>query len=613
VKQEEQMDPSGKSDRVLHLAVALALTALCVHAEAALPAAGRVFIDTNGDGRLSAGDEGLGGAVVSDGTTVLKTDAEGAFAFQADTDPMLQEGERPNVALSTPDGFATTTPWFSRLSGDRAQDTTLRFGVKREAQTRPFEFLHVTDMHWVPNSSFYDTFVREVTSVPGRFRFAINTGDSFSCDHYPPETSWRLSKCAFDMLNSLNTPWRITAGNHEAIGGDYALKAGWTSTHPRYGYGLFWELYGPLRWSFTHAGVHFAGVDVMAHPSHDAWNYGSSESAIAWLQRDLATIPAGMPIYLFGHCFNDDWQPVVASANFRAVVYGDGHENRLSKWGDVPCVESGSLCPTAPAEYRGYRVFRVNADGGFDECFRFPGREAALCLFPRDFRVGPQPPTLLCMTGYGYGVPITARTVTVTVDGRPAEVRPDQPLALWTGFSARLDLALLPRGYLKAVARATHDRREVLSDEQLVLNLHGVNEAPPEAGEVTLRLGVCGLQAAAEVWVNGQKLGTIADPAGGAEPPGDPVARRFALTVPPGVAQRMNAVEVKPGLTAGKPDPVFVDYCWMEQGDAAYRDMDPRLGYGHFYGALRAHYIDLKTPMPGREQYLEHAEAHTVP
>jgi hypothetical protein len=321
-----------------------------------------------------------------------------------------------------------------------------------------------------------------------------------------------------------------------------------------------------------------------------------------------------MPVYLFGHCFNDDVLPAVAAANVRAVIYGDGHENRLGKHGNVRFVESGSLCPTAPAEYRGYRVFRVNADGDFDENFHFPGREAALCLFPRDFQVGPQPPTLLRLPGYGYGMPITADTVTVTVDGQPAEVQFEAPLAFRTDFTARTDLARLPCGYLKAVARAASAGREVRSDEQLVFNIRGVQEPLPGPGKATLRLAVCGVNAPAEVWVNGRKLGTIAWPAGSTNQPGEHVARRFTFEVPADLARRMNAVEVKPGSTDAKPDPVFLDYCWFEYGGAVCRDMDARLGYGHFYGALRTHYIDLKTPITaGREQYLRHAEEHTVP
>jgi 3',5'-cyclic-AMP phosphodiesterase len=606
------MAPRGAGAR---LPAGLLLATVSLPAAAVpFPTAGLVFVDADGDGQSSANERGLPSVVISDGTRVLKTDAEGAFAFQADIDPMLQEGEKPIVTLSTPDGYACTTPWFFRLNGDRAQDAAIRFGVKREVQTRPFEFLHVTDVHWIPDTNFYSTFIREVTAVPGRYRFAISTGDGSSCDHVSPELAWQLSVGSFEMMSRLQMPWRIAPGNHEAIGGEHAISVGWRSDHPRYGYGLFWELYGPLRWSFTYAGVHFAGIDVMDHPSHNFWNYGSSKSAIAWLRRDLATLPAGMPVYLFGHCFNDDTLPLLTNANFRAVIYGDGHENRLAEYRGVPFVESGSLCPTAPAEYRGYRVFRVNTDGGFDENFRFPGRDAALCLFPRDFQIGPQPPTLLRMPGYGYGLPIATGAVTVTVDGQPADFRVDRTLAFRTEFTARIDLARLPCGYLKAEARAAHAGREIRSDEQLVLNIQGIHTPWRDPGKVTLRLVTCGLSAPAEVWVNGKKLDTIKNPADSANLPGKHVARRFAFELPAGLARRMNAVEVKPGLTAGKPDPVCLDYCWMEHDEEVCRDMDPRLGYGHFYGALRTHYIDLKTPLvAGREQYLRHMEANSEP
>jgi 3',5'-cyclic AMP phosphodiesterase CpdA len=70
--------------------------------------------------------------------------------------------------------------------------------------------------------------------------------------------------------------------------------------HPLYGKRMYRHYFGPDYYSFTRGGVHFVGLNTV--DIDDLWYYGHVDSVqVAWLERDLAQVPAGMPVVTFDH------------------------------------------------------------------------------------------------------------------------------------------------------------------------------------------------------------------------------------------------------------------------------------------------------------------------
>jgi len=100
-------------------------------------AAGRVFEDLNGDGRAGVYEPGIPGVVVSRGSTLAVTDANGRYVLP-DAVGLPAEGTE-FVVLTRPAGFDCAR-WYRPRVGD--------FALRRRARDgSSFVFAHVTDAH----------------------------------------------------------------------------------------------------------------------------------------------------------------------------------------------------------------------------------------------------------------------------------------------------------------------------------------------------------------------------------------------------------------------------------------------------------------------------------
>jgi 3',5'-cyclic AMP phosphodiesterase CpdA len=70
--------------------------------------------------------------------------------------------------------------------------------------------------------------------------------------------------------------------------------------HPLYGRAMYRHYLGPDYYSFDRGGVHFVGLNTV--DIDDQRYYGHVDSVqLAWLERDLAHVPATMPVVTFDH------------------------------------------------------------------------------------------------------------------------------------------------------------------------------------------------------------------------------------------------------------------------------------------------------------------------
>ncbi|HTK50518.1 MAG TPA: metallophosphoesterase [Gemmatimonadaceae bacterium] len=266
--------------------VALTTAAGVAHSHA-IEVSGVVFDDTNRNGTRDAGERGVAGVAVSNQDTVVMTDTAGAFRLP---------GEGTGVIfVSMPNAYRAVGPWW------RPSNSTepLSFAIAREQPSTELTFIHASDTHISPASLSRTQRLRAlVDSVrPGLLlitgdlvRDALRVGEPEATGYYELFARER---------NAFRTPVFTVPGNHENFGIERDTSHVPT-THPLYGRGMYHHYFGPDYYSFTRGGVHFVGLNTV--DIDDQQYYGHVDSLqLAWLERDLALVPANVPIVTFDH------------------------------------------------------------------------------------------------------------------------------------------------------------------------------------------------------------------------------------------------------------------------------------------------------------------------
>jgi len=265
-----------------------ALFATALGAAGAQQISGSVYVDANGNGRREPNERGVAGVAVSNQDTVVTTDASGAFH--------IPRGLSGIVFLSVPDGYrARGTFW--RAVADTA--TGVSFGLSPTARIRQFSFVHASDTHISPASVertrrlglLVDSLSPAFLIVTGDLvRDALRVGEPEATSYYElfaRETS------------GFRTPIWTVPGNHENFGIERD-KSHVSATNPLYGRAMYHRYFGPDYYSFNYGGVHFVGLNTV--DIDDQSYYGHVDSLqLAWLARDLALVPATMPVVTFDH------------------------------------------------------------------------------------------------------------------------------------------------------------------------------------------------------------------------------------------------------------------------------------------------------------------------
>lgn len=275
--------------------LALALLAVPLAAALAAPVGaqqplveGSVFVDRNGNGRRDAGERGLAGVSVSNQDAVVATDAAGEFR--------IVRGPNGIVFVSVPDHHRAVGPFWRRVADGPARAD---FAVAPARAPATFTFAHASDTHIAPASVGRTRRLRALVDSL-RPAFVLIAGDLVRDALRVPEAEATSYYELFTReLGEFATPAWTVPGNHEIFGIEQR-RSGVEATHPLFGRRMYHKYLGPDYYSFTHGGVHFVGLNTIDvdGPSY----YGHVDSLqLAWLARDLAQIPATMPVVTFNH------------------------------------------------------------------------------------------------------------------------------------------------------------------------------------------------------------------------------------------------------------------------------------------------------------------------
>lgn len=247
---------------------------------------GVVFEDLDADGMRDAGERGLGGVVVSNQEQVVRTGADGRFT--------LPRGGYGAVFVVVPRAHRATSAWWMR-----ADAGTLAFALAPAPEPRTLTFVHASDTHIQDGSvartrrlrALVDSLAPAFTLITGDLvRDALRVGEAEASGYY---ALFAREAAQF------GAPVHTVPGNHEIFGVE-RTRSGVEATHPLYGRAMYRAYRGPDYYSFDAGGAHFVALNTI--DVDDQWYHGHVDSAqVAWLARDLAMVPAGVPVITFNH------------------------------------------------------------------------------------------------------------------------------------------------------------------------------------------------------------------------------------------------------------------------------------------------------------------------
>jgi predicted MPP superfamily phosphohydrolase len=258
-----------------------------VNALLLLAVTGTVFLDVNGNGVRDPGERGLPNVVVSNQDAVVTTDASGAFQVSSTGSGV--------VFVSVPEGYRAVGNFWRAIDGT----APLAFALAPIPRRADLTFVHASDTHLSPASLARTQRLRAVVDSlhPD---FVIITGDLVRDALRVPEAEATSYYELFAKEKALfRTPVVTVPGNHENFGIERD-SSHVSMENPLYGRAMYHHYFGPDYYSFTRGGIHFIGLNTV--DIDDQHYYGHVDSLqLAWLERDLALVPATMPVVTFDH------------------------------------------------------------------------------------------------------------------------------------------------------------------------------------------------------------------------------------------------------------------------------------------------------------------------
>lgn len=250
------------------------------------------------EGRVVSRGRGISGVAVTDGRTVVRTDADGRFRFEADA-------RQPFVYVSVPSGYRLpqhdtgTLQTYVPLRG--SQDSqSVRFELTPlERSDDRHAFVLVADPQTQTPSEmqrFHDETVPDVQStvdaLGNRPVFGVGCGDLMYDDlSLFPEYERAVQR--------MGIPFAQVVGNHDL---DFSAGTDFGSVT------TFRSHFGPTYYSLDRGDVHYVVLDDVFWPGDDGHGSGTDDyigyvdaHQMEWLEQDLAGVEAGRPVVVFAH------------------------------------------------------------------------------------------------------------------------------------------------------------------------------------------------------------------------------------------------------------------------------------------------------------------------
>jgi outer membrane protein assembly factor BamB/predicted phosphodiesterase len=249
---------------------------------------------------------------------------------------------------------------------------TLSFSFAQTA----FKFAHVSDTHIGSNNSEEDL-RRTVQNInnDSTLKFVILSGD---ITDFGSDSEFHVAK---RLLDSLNKPWYIIPGNHDA---------NWSES----GTNSFKKIFGSETFKFKYGGYLFIGT--VCGPNMRMSPGQVSRENVVWLDSTLANLKdKNIPVIYVNHYPQDsslnNWYEIIdllKKRNTQLIICGHGHANRLLNFEEIPGIMGRSNL-RARNPVGGYNVVTIK-DGTVTYEERNPvsneqKKWAQVSLFKHDF------------------------------------------------------------------------------------------------------------------------------------------------------------------------------------------------------------------------------------
>lgn len=222
----------------------------------------------------------------------------------------------------------------------------LILGTDLSIAQSPFKFAHVSDTHIGSHNSEEDL-IRTVHSInnDSTLQFVIISGD---ITDFGTDSAFHIAK---NILDSLNKPWYIIPGNHDA---------NWSES----GTNSFKKIFGSETFKFEYGGYLFLGT--VCGPNMRMSPGQVSRENIVWLDSTLKNLKdKNIPIIFVNHYPLDsslnnwfDIMDLLKTRNTQLILCGHGHANHQFNFEGIPGIMGRSNL-RAKKEVGGYNVVTV--------------------------------------------------------------------------------------------------------------------------------------------------------------------------------------------------------------------------------------------------------------
>jgi hypothetical protein len=255
---------------------------------------------------------------VTDGIDFVTTGLDGRYSITLKGDAMIPYTPSRTVGVCWPTGTwpVRVSPtgrwqWYARLA-DVQDAANVDFKLVSREVKFPICVAWGTDPHDSFRREFNKSYLNEIIDGAAHITFGVTSGD---LDYM----QWTSAEDNFSFIEKFLAPVPFMVihviGNHDLTGHG---RAGDKALHELMGQGPFLKHLGPTRWSFDVGGKHFVAFNW---PMID-------EPGIAWLEKDLASVPKGTPTYLLIHMWDKFLGPVVQKyPTVKLVLAGHSHRN----------------------------------------------------------------------------------------------------------------------------------------------------------------------------------------------------------------------------------------------------------------------------------------------
>ncbi len=281
-------------------------------------------------GTVFLGEKGLAGVRVTDGVDFVTTDVQGKYAITVKPDPLVPYLPSRTVSVCWPsetwpvqDRRTRRWQWWARLK-DVKDPEKVDFHLVAREEKLPVCVAFGTDPHDALRRPHNRVFRDEVGRAGRHADFAVMGGDLGYLGFANAEKDYTAIE---QFTNDFPVTMLHCIGNHDIVG---IHSDWWKIPHELAGNGAFVKYLGPLRWSFDYAGIRFVGVDWSLIDEKGHLQCGMADSIVDWLEKDLASVPKGTPVYLFSHQWGDKrFFDVCEKHGVKLCLGGHSHRNML--------------------------------------------------------------------------------------------------------------------------------------------------------------------------------------------------------------------------------------------------------------------------------------------